>query len=183
MVSAKKVLPVALALSSLFLAVACSSTNLPVHAEYEIDQRHSYEKGFYKDDRIADFYLSDGSNYYSSLKPGSANLLLFWADWCPHCTSLVERMVASPVRDKVASNLVAVAEETSDLKKIEALAPRLRFQDENWRVFDQQGLEHVPALFVVDGSGRVLGSAEGGEACESLLKQYESNLDKSNEEG
>lgn len=183
MVSAKKVLSVALVLSSLLLVVACSSANLPVHAEYEIDQRYGYEKGFYKGDRIADFYLGDGSNYYSSLKPGSANLLLFWADWCPHCTSLVERMVASPVRDKVASNLVAVAEETSDLKKIEALAPRLRFQDENWRVFDQQGLEHVPALFVVDGSGRVLGSAEGGEACESLLKQYESNLDKSNEEG
>lgn len=176
MVSAKKVLPVALVLSALFLAVAYSSTNLPVHAEYEIDQRHSHEKGFYKGDRIADFYLSDGSNYYASLKPGCANLLLFWADWCPHCTSLVERMVASPVKDKVASNLVAVAEETSDLTKIEALAPRLRFQDENWRVFDQQGLEHVPTLFVVDGSGRVLGSAEGGEACELLLHQYENNL-------
>lgn len=168
--------------SAMLLLSACSVAGMPTHADYVVDRSQAYETGFYGGERINDFYLDDSSNYYSYLKPGNQNLLLFWADWCPHCTSLIKRMGSSSASDEIADNLVAISEETSDTAEMETLSPRSASSDQNWGVFDQHGLEHIPALFVVDGSGRVLGSAEGEEACTSLLLQYESNL-KTSEKG
>ncbi len=159
------------------LITGCATISPSTNTKNSIDSVQTYGSGFYKSEKINDFILSDGSTYYAHLKPREHNLLLFWADWCPHCTSLIEQMSISPNKNEIADNLVAISEETEDLAEINKLSPKASSIDREWRIFDRHDLEHIPALFVVDGDGKVLGSAEGGEACKELLSKYEANLE------
>lgn len=122
--------------------------------------------------RIEDIDLHGADSLFSHLSDDQENVVLFWSTWCPHCKPVVERLSASP---RTSGRMFSIVEEpdADELTRYEGLLPIL--VDEEWSVFNQYGLEHVPSLFIVDNQGVVLASAEGEEACLELLDEFESH--------
>lgn len=119
-----------------------------------------------------DFSLGDGKTYYSKLKPGEENILLFWGSFCPHCENVFDYIGRSDCKQTIERNLFTVSEddEIGDIDQHKGEFPILL--DSNWRTFDQFNLEHLPSALVIDDAGNILGSAEGEHDVKALLDEY-----------
>lgn len=119
-----------------------------------------------------DFSLGDGSTYYSKLSNDSENLLIFWGSFCPHCENVFDYIKQSDSREIIESNLFTVSED-EDLEAISFHKGEFPILlDSGWNPFDQFKPEHLPSAFAIDGTGNILGSAEGEHDVKALLDEY-----------
>lgn len=119
-----------------------------------------------------DFNLGNGRTYYSELKPGEENILLFWGSFCPHCENVFNYIGQSDCKQTIERNLFTILEddEIGDIEQHKGEFPILL--DSNWKTFDQFNLEHLPSALVIDDAGNILGSAEGEHDVKALLDEY-----------
>lgn len=155
----------ALAITHITHAISSSSTSPDSVEEATGYSCHDLEVA-----HINDIELEGDESLFSHLSGNGESLVLFWSTWCPHCKPVIERLISSP---DTANRLLSVVEEpdTDELKRYEGSLPIL--VDDEWSVFNQYGLEHVPSLLVVDEQGAVLASAEGEEASMKLIDEFE----------
>lgn len=155
----------ALAITHIIHAISSSSTSPDSVEEATGYSCHDLEVA-----HINDIELEGDESLFSHLSGNGESLVLFWSTWCPHCKPVIERLISSP---DTANRLLSVVEEpdTDELKRYEGSLPIL--VDDEWSVFNQYGLEHVPSLLVVDEQGAVLASAEGEEASMKLIDEFE----------
>lgn len=118
------------------------------------------------------FSLGDGETYYSKLADDKENILLFWDSFCPHCENVFDYIEQSDAEQAIKRNLFTVSEDgtIAGAQAHEGEFPIL--VDIGWRTFDKFELEHLPSALVVDGEGRILGSAEGEHDVKELLDEY-----------
>ncbi len=136
---------------------------------------HRYESQALSIKQMPDFRLTGSDTYYSHLKKGEENLLFFWASWCPHCENLVKSKRWVSNQKIIEKNLFSVSEDESpeSLQKTKPKFPT--YLDFEWDCFNKTGLEHIPALIVLDDKGNLLASAQGEEDCGHLLDEYVKN--------
>lgn len=121
---------------------------------------------------VTNFDLGNGRNYYSKLNKQGENILLFWSGVCPHCENVINFIDSSDSVDVLKRNLFTVSEDASveDIQGHKGKFPILL--DAQWETFDTLGLQHLPSALVVDGTGQILGSAEGEHDVKALLEEY-----------
>lgn len=119
-----------------------------------------------------DFELDEYNTFFDTLDKHGENVLLFWASWCPHCESLINDMKALDKYETLHEHLftVSVGDSLEDASIHKGEFPI--YLDENESIFKEYGLEHIPGVFILDGEGRIIGSAEGESESLSLLKAY-----------
>lgn len=122
--------------------------------------------------KAEDFSLGNGKTYYSKLKPGEENILLFWRSFCPHCENVFDYIEQSGCKRAIERNLFTVSEDDG----IEAIEQHKGefpiLLDSQWKTFDQFNLEHLPSALVIDDAGNILGSAEGEHDVKAMLDEY-----------
>ena len=124
--------------------------------------------------RAPDFALSvvyngdPGGRLRLSSLEGRPVLLDFWATWCGPC------QMEAPVLDRVArahrDDLIVIGVNTSDEPGLAAAFARKKdlsypiVYDDGSRVADSYGVEGLPTLVVVNGSGNVVAVQSGVES-------------------
>lgn len=121
---------------------------------------------------LEDFDLGNGENYFSKLHPNAENILLFWSSDCSHCENLIEKIEVSDKKKLLKQHLFTVSEDET-IEQAELHKDKFPiFLDFDQKIFNKLGLEHIPTVFIVSGTGQILGSAEGEKACTQLLQDY-----------
>ncbi|MDX1570407.1 MAG: TlpA disulfide reductase family protein [Xanthomonadales bacterium] len=86
---------------------------------------------------------------------GRTSVILFWAGWCHYCKALMPRLSAL-LDDPGAREISAFAIRIADDEPITGASTGLTILDHGDPVAWRYGVETVPALFIVDRSGRVV---------------------------
>lgn len=97
---------------------------------------------------------------------------MFWASWCPHCESLIEDMQQLDNFAAIRKNLFTVSEDSTIEEASVHEGDFPIYIDQDKAVYDQYELEHIPSVFILDGQGNIIGSAEGEKESLALLKKY-----------
>lgn len=138
----------------------------------EVEESTSYKHRDLTADKLEDISLDETTSLYARLSSTQDNLIIFWSTWCPHCKPVLEKISSDTMLSDVA---LGIAEDT-DAKGVEKMTPSFAtLTDSEWSLFNKYDLNHIPSLFVVDGKGTVLGSAEGEEACLELIEECLAN--------
>lgn len=164
---------VVIAAAITLLTIATVANNRAV-ASPEIESANSrpYTMQYSNMISAADFSLGEGETYYSKLAHDEENILLFWGSFCPHCENIFDYIEQSDAEQTIKRNLFTVSEDgtLAGTETHKGEFPILI--DIGWRTFDKFKLEHLPSALVVDGEGRILGSAEGEHDVKELLDEY-----------
>jgi thiol-disulfide isomerase/thioredoxin len=106
--------------------------------------------------------LTDGSAFDSRQLAGRPSLVYFWATWCPVCAA-EQGTISGLVEDHPVLTVAMQSGEAAEVAKhlaAEGLEWRT-IADADGRLARRFGVAGVPAVFVLDGSGRIRFVARG----------------------
>lgn len=86
-------------ISAVFVVLVCLFTMSILTSCKKADPKYSYH--YLQEEYLEDFELGQGRTYYSTLKPGNKNLIIFWGSVCPHCEAFIEYVEKSDTYDEV----------------------------------------------------------------------------------
>ena len=121
--------------------------------------------------QLTNIQLDNNNTLIESLNKSQVNYILFTGSWCPHCKIVRNFISDHQLEDKIASDFFVFAEK-EDPQTLQAYFPAVpTYLDNNWQLFDETGLEHIPALIKVNSKGELLERMEGETAITSYLSK------------
>jgi peroxiredoxin len=151
-------------LKAITIAFLIGSVALQCFIHFE-NGKHSAGGGFKKGTLAPDFTLPsmDGKNVTLSQYRGKPVIVDFWATWCKPCAQELTTLKAwakkraESEREQVPVLAISIDEDQEDLQyylKKHPL-PFVVLKDPDGAVAKRYNIEGIPALFVLDGKGKV----------------------------
>ncbi len=133
-----------------------------------------------------DTQLVDGSSFSLARNRGKVVLVDFWATWCPPCRKAIPHLI--DIQREYGSRGVQVIGISLDETGKMVIEPFVKSAGINYPIIaDPQGnlanlyggIDAIPALFMIDKSGRVAEKIDGYRPKETIESAVKSLLDES----